>query len=74
MKLTLRKQAARIEVLREVERRGGVAKWSELHRRGLHYMSVSAAVLRGDLREVRAYHYEITPAGRDALKKERGDE
>lgn len=72
MKLTLKRQAARIEVMLEVERLGGKAKWSDLHRRGLHYMSVSAAVLRGDLCEPTSYHYELTPAGRNALDKERG--
>ncbi len=70
--LAPKKQAARIEVLTEVVRLGGNATWSQLHSRGLHYMSVSAAALRGDLREVTSYHYAITDAGRAALERSEG--
>lgn len=68
MKLTPKQAAARIEILREVDRLGGAAKWSQLHGRGLHYMQVSAAALRGDLKTTSAYEYSITPAGRAALE------
>lgn len=70
MKLTAKQQAARLEILAEVDGFGGAATWSQLHGRGHHYMQVSAAALRGDLRNPQAYHYELTEAGRSALRKE----
>jgi len=75
MKLRTRQQEARIAILRDVvDRFGGSATWSQLHSRGHHYMQVSAAALRGDLRTVMDYHYEITPAGRHALATSKGGE
>ena len=73
MKLTERQEVARVAILRDIESRfGGKATWSQLHSRGHHYMQVSAAALRGDIRTIMDYHYEITDAGRAALE-ERGD-
>ncbi|MCP8895299.1 hypothetical protein KYK29_10165 [Shinella daejeonensis] len=74
MKLTAQQQEARIAILHDMEERfGGKATWSQLHSRGHHYMQVSAAALRGDLRTVMDYHYEITPSGRQALASKGGE-
>jgi hypothetical protein len=66
-KLTEKAQAARLAVLRDVIRSGGTDHWAHLHSHGHHFSSVKACVIRGDLTRIRAYHYEITKAGRLAL-------
>lgn len=68
MKLSTRQQEARISILRDVDGFGGRATWKQIHSRGHHYMQVSAAALRGELRTVQAYVYEITASGRTAIK------
>lgn len=70
MKLSAKTQEARLAILRDVVRSGGVDNWSHLHSHGHHFTSVKACISRGDLTRIRAYHYAITEAGRLALKSE----
>ena len=69
--LTERQQAARMAILRDVERSGGKDAWDHLHSHGHDFMQVRACVNRGDLTRPMAYHYELTEAGRSALRAER---
>lgn len=68
VKLSEAQQAARLEILRDVERSGGLDRWSHLHSHGHHWKQVCAAVNRGDLNETSSYHYALTDAGRSALR------
>ncbi len=70
VKLTEAQQDARIAILREIERLGGSAMWSQLHSKGHHYGQVMATVTRGDTRLLGAYCFSLLPAGRAALEQE----
>jgi hypothetical protein len=54
----------RERLLRDVIRSGGIDNWSHLHSHGHRFPTVKSAVLSGYLTETRAYHYEVTDAGR----------
>lgn len=47
-------------LLRDVQRSGGVDRWSHLHSHGHKFGTVQSAVVRGYLIETRAYHYKLT--------------
>ena len=68
-KLTKAQQEARIAILREIERLGGSAMWSQLHDKGHHYGQVSATVTRGDTVRTAGYSFSLTEQGRSALKE-----
>ena len=47
-------------LLRDVQRSGGVDRWSHLHSHGNSFSTVKSAVARGYLNETLAYHYKLT--------------
>lgn len=71
-KLTVAQQTARVEILTFINGNDGWSSWHTLHNRGFNFQQVMACVRRGDLTQpTRGYRYEITPAGRLALKETR---
>ena len=71
MKLTEAQRDARLAILRDVERSGGIDRWSHLHSHGHHYQQVRACVYRGDLAEPAPYNYRLTEAGLSTLESRR---
>lgn len=64
----VRRQLARLEaVLRDVQRSGGKDTWSHLFSHGHAYPTVRSAIKQNYLTEPHAYHYELTPSGRQHL-------
>lgn len=66
-KLTAAQRDARLAIVRDVDRSGGEDRWSHLHSHGHHYSQVMACVHAGQLEEIRAYFYRITPLGRQSI-------